>query len=522
MSNRKNTNEDIKECTYYVDGMHCAACEVLIEKQILKEDGVESVDASTGNGEVTVNYIGDTPDPDKLNSIFQEDGYSFSQEEHLSDNKQKGLFTISEEGKLLMNVDTNKVFTSFLSALVVLGVISFILFGGARISSLVSVNANSSLPVLFVFGLLAGSSSCAALVGGIVLSMSKQWSEVHSNSTSFVKKSEPHLLFNLGRILSFLIVGIFLGAVGSVIGNIFEETSIFSYLTVVISIIMILLGLQMLGVKALQGFQIKMPKAATRYAADESNFNGRTMPFMMGVLSFILPCGFTITAYSVALLSGSPIQGGLIMLSFVLGTTPTLLAIGLSSVKFTQKPHISASFLKVAGMLVLFFGLYNINAQMNVLGFPSLSDISLDSSVEVSNSNLPPIVGGKQILKMDAGASGYVPNVLNVRVGTPVRWEISDIGTSGCTNSVISKSLFDGRINLTPGETAVKEFTPTEVGRYKFSCWMGMVSGIINVVEEDGSIPADLAGNDSEIEPSGAVGCGGGDGSGDGGCGCGG
>jgi len=45
------------------------------------------------------------------------------------------------------------------------------------------------------------------------------------------------------------------------------------------------------------------------------------------------------------------------MTLFALGTLPTLLFIGFSSVKFLQKPHLSENFLKIAGVLVLFFAL---------------------------------------------------------------------------------------------------------------------------------------------------------------------
>ena len=83
---------------------------------------------------------------------------------------------------------------------------------------------------------------------------------------------------------------------------------------------------------------------------------------------------------------------------------------------------------------------------------------------------------------MEASASGYSPDSFTVKAGQPVLWEIKDTGTSGCTNAIISDTLFDGQISLTPGTTTTKEFTPTKPGRYRFSCWMGMVTGVIEVV----------------------------------------
>jgi hypothetical protein len=281
---------------------------------------------------------------------------------------------------------------------------------------------------------------------------------------------------------------------------------------------MVFLGLQMLGVKKLRRFQITMPKFITRYAADESNFKGKYMPFIMGALTFFLPCGFTITAQGLALLSGNPIQGGLIMLFFALGTVPTLFAIGLSSVKLSSRPHWSSRFSKVAGILVLFFALFNFNSQLNAMGLPSLSNINLSTTksnniTKTEIKDLPPIVDGKQVIKMDASVNGYTPNYFKVRVNVPVRWEITDTGTSGCTNAVIARKLFSDAINLIPGQTSVKEFTPTQTGVYKFSCWMGMITGIIEVVDPgSSSANSSVAGNvnstNAAVIPSGASGCG--------------
>ena len=230
-----------------------------------------------------------------------------------------------------------------------------------------------------------------------------------------------------------------------------------------------------------QKFQIRMPRFITRQVSDENNFSGKKMPFLLGAGTFFLPCGFTVTSQGVALLSGSFWQGGLIMLFFALGTAPMLFLIGLSSVKFVSRPHTAAKFLKTAGLLVLFFALFNINAQFNVLGWPSISDWF--NSGSPTKARPTTLIEGEQVIKMEASASGYQPDYFKIKVGVPVRWEIKDTGTSGCTNAVIARGLFSGQIDLKPGKTAIKKFTPLRVGRYKFSCWMGMINGIIDVVD---------------------------------------
>ncbi|MFH1412476.1 MAG: sulfite exporter TauE/SafE family protein [bacterium] len=486
--------EKINEQTYFVKGMHCASCEVVIERELTKLPNVKSVDASNHKGSVLIEYTNQALSVDKLNQMFKADNYSFSDM----------LIQETKTGGRLYNM----IFTA---GIAIAFILVFVLLKGSGLSALINVNDSSALPMFLLFGLMAGFSSCAALVGGIILSMSKQWGELYSSKNSMIEQSQPHFLFNAGRLASYAVLGAVLGGVGSALQL---SLSFSTFLIFAVSLLMIFLALQMMGVKALQRFQISMPKFATRYVADQANFKGKHMPFIMGAATFLLPCGFTITAQSLALTSGSAIQGGLIMLFFAIGTLPGLLAIGLSSVKFIKKPHLANKFLRIAGIIVLFFAIFNINSQLNVMGWKSLDDINFNANNIVSaEDGFPEIVNGVQILKMDALSYGYEPNRLKVRAGIPVRWEINDKGTSGCTNAVMSKGLFDGEIKLTPGQVSIKEFTPEKPGRYKFSCWMGMISGTIDVVEisDDGSAVS-LPGNVKEVD-SGAKGCGCGGGS---------
>ncbi len=502
MSNSKNR---IKEALFYVQGMHCPSCELLIEKNLLKNKNIKSVEASTGSGQVTIFYKRKKPSLNQLNQEFGKEGYVFSKEPAISP-QTPPLISLNRQGQLLINK------AKFLESFQVLGlafllIVVFVFFSRPSIASRVVVNSSSSFLAFLLFGLMAGFSSCAALVGGIILSMSKQWSG----------RFRPHFLFNFGRLISFGFFGALLGGLGFLFQLSLTSSAL---LAILVSIVMVILALQMLGVRSFQKFQIGAPKFITRFIADETNFKGHFMPFLLGALTFFLPCGFTLTSQGLALASGSSWRGALIMFSFALGTLPMLAAIGLSTVKLMAKPHLSAQFLKIAGILVLFFGIYNFNSQLNILGLPSLTDIKLPLSTpsQIVEDGLAPIVNGKQILKMDAFAYKYEPNEFKIRAGIPVRWEISNQGVSGCSNAIIAKGLFDGEVRLNK-ELNVKEFTPQNPGKYKFSCWMGMISGIITVVDENGVLAAP-SGLEEEI-PSGASGCGG---AGGGGCtgGCGG
>ncbi len=453
----------MKEISYTVEGLHCVSCELSIEKRLLEEKGIESVEASLDKNEVKIYYSGKKPKLSKLNKIFESEGYEFSR--------------ISSGISAFNYLTTDWLKITLISLTVI---VAFLLLNKAGLTSIFNVTSSSTLPAFFIFGILAGFSTCSALVGGLILSMSKQWTEKHITiKTGYI----PGLLFNVGRLVGYAFFGSILGVIGSA----FSVSPLFSSVFIfVISLIMIMLALQMLGVKALERFKISMPKKITRYVAYENNLKGGFMPFAMGAASFFLPCGFTVTAQGLALLAGSPIYSSLIMFVFALGTMPALLLITFSSFKLSRSKRWSESFLKVAGILVIFFSLYNLNAQLNVLGIRSFANLDAPKSIDINEDDLPQIIDGKQVIRMTANSSGYGPSYFKVRANMPVRWEITDTGSSGCTNAVISRSLFPGEIKLTPGETSIREFTPTIPGRYKFSCWMGMVSGTIDVVEVEG------------------------------------
>lgn len=453
--------KEVKEKVFSVKNMHCASCEVLIERKLLDLKNIKSAEASMSKESVVVEYEGNPPAINQLNQMFGEEKYVFSEYSEQDHKFQSCL---------------GMIIGGFL-------VLLFILIFSFLPVDKININPASSWWMFLAFGLTAGVSSCAALVGGMVLSMSKQWSSQYDVKDNFVKKLEPHIFFNSGRLISYLLAGIILGALG---GKISGGLKFGPVVVILISLLMVVLAMQMLGVKAFNKIRLSAPKSFSRVIAEGKGFKSKSAPWLLGAATIFLPCGFTLTAEGIALLSGSMWRGAMVMFLFALGTLPTLFFIGLSSVKFSEKTHRYQIFIKAAGILVLFFALFNIKSQFNVLGWNFWQKTSVGVSEVATNktpeSDLPPIVDGVQVLKMNASSRGYVPDHLKVRANIPVRWEVTDTGTSGCTNAIISKSLFVGEINLTPGQTSIKEFTPTRAGKYSFSCWMGMVSGVIEVV----------------------------------------
>jgi len=146
----------MKQHIYKVNGMHCASCEILIEKKLLEIDDVKSVDASTSKGEVVVNSENEKPSLHKLNEMFKKENYTFSEIQNIAnENQQK-----NKKGM-------NSTLVAFDIALVI--IVLFLFLNNSGVSGLLNVSSGSSLATFLGLGLLAGISSCAALVGGIVL-----------------------------------------------------------------------------------------------------------------------------------------------------------------------------------------------------------------------------------------------------------------------------------------------------------------------------------------------------------------
>lgn len=97
-----------------------------------------------------------------------------------------------------------------------------------------------------------------------------------------------------------------------------------------------------------------------------------------------------------------------------------------------------------------------------------------------SNNNSPVIKDGVQTITMTANRRGYTPSVLYVQKGIPVKWIIKGEQLTSCNNAVVSKAINLQR-KLQKGENVI-EFTPGNED-INFSCWMGMISGVIKVVD---------------------------------------
>lgn len=318
---------------FYVQGMHCQSCVILTESELNNVEAVNSCRASLAelSIEVVGNFYGKTAEQiaESLSAVLKPHGYS------LALKQEKNLVKWSDFKIAL--------------PLALLFVALFITSQKLGIINLVAVD-QVNIGTALVIGLVASVSTCMAVVGGLVLSLSASYAKEGD-------KTRPQIMFHIGRLVAFFILGGVIGALGSIFQLGLTGTFI---LTLIVGLVLLILGVNLLDIFPwAKKIQPTMPKFIGRRVNDLKNANHILTPILVGAATFFLPCGFTQSMQIYTLTTGNFWTGALIMLTFALGTLPVLSLLSFSSLSIHKKAQ-SGLFFKTAGLVVIFFAVYNI------------------------------------------------------------------------------------------------------------------------------------------------------------------
>lgn len=327
---------------FHVTGMHCNACVLMTESELQDVPYISSAKTNLKAEcvEVTGEFEGKDPAAiaADLTLVLAKHGYALSVE------KQKKA----------------KNWNEFRSAVpIALAVIvAFVLLQKAGIVNLIG-GGEPSYATAFMVGLVASVSTCMAVVGGLVLSMSATFSKEGD-------KVKPQLMFHAGRIASFFLLG---GVIG-VLGSAFRLSASGSLvLGILLGLVMLVLGLNLLDVfDWAKKLQPSMPKFLSKHALGVSKVNHTLTPLLVGIATFFLPCGFTQSMQLYALSTGGFLTGGLTMIAFALGTFPVLALISFSSFS-VEKSKNKGVFFKTAGLIVIAFAVFNVLTALVAAGY---------------------------------------------------------------------------------------------------------------------------------------------------------
>ena len=326
--------------TFHVQGMHCNSCVVLTEENLKVLPGVTSVKADLAHHQVTVTGEFAVPPEELIQSLakLMPEGYTLSLEKRaVSRNWHE--------------------FTYALPIAVVL-IAGFYLLQKANLVNLIGGEGAVNYGTSLLIGLIASVSSCLAVVGGLVLSLSASYAKEGS-------RTKPQVIFHIGRLGAFFLLGGLIGVLGK---SFALGSSGMAILGVVIGLVMLILGINLLDVfHFTKRLQLTMPKVFSRYTLRNSATTHVLAPLLVGIATFFLPCGFTQSMQVYTLSTGSFLVGGLTMLVFALGTLPVLALLSFSSFSIANKPW-KGVFFKTAGLIVIALALFNLINSLVVAG----------------------------------------------------------------------------------------------------------------------------------------------------------
>ncbi len=446
----------MQKITLDISGMHCRSCELLIEDELLKVPGVKKAKTNFRKGVAVLFCEEEKPNETAIEQAIRNAGYEVGKGERPWFSRDIGAWA-----EMLFAM----------SIVLVLFIVARSL--GLFEISLGSSDRLSSLPFVLLLGLVAGFSTCMAIVGGLVLAASARFSEMHPEASAR-KKFLPHLYFNIGRIGGFALLGALLGWAGST----FQLSSLsVGVLTALVGGVMFLLGLQLLELfPKLSAWKLMLPKGIAQALGIQSHTRkeySHSRSMFIGAATFFLPCGFTQLTQLFVVTAGSPLTGALTMGAFALGTAPGLLGIG--GIAAAAQGWFRRFFFKTAGIIVIALGIFNFQNGL------ALVNLGPDRQIEKETINDTTPVKDAQVIRVVQKGDGYSPTKLTVKKGQPVRLIVDSQDSYTCAVSFVIPKVGVRQV-LKPGEN-VFTFTPAEAGPIPFSCSMGMYRGVINVIE---------------------------------------
>ena len=215
--------------------------------------------------------------------------------------------------------------------------------------------AEFSIIAVFFVGLLGGVhcfGMCGSIVGILTAQLPKDGA-----------RWPFHLAYNSGRIASYTLAGLLVGAIGQAGLLLRDVVPVQHLLFALSSLMLIALGLYLAGiwsmVRRIEQVGSVLWQRIQPLTRSLFPITSPARALLLGTLWGWLPCGLVYSVLVTALASGHSQSGALIMLAFGLGTLPNLLTIGLFWERcrhWVQSPRVRL----FAGLIVMAFGIYGL------------------------------------------------------------------------------------------------------------------------------------------------------------------
>ena len=446
--------------SYSIAGTHCRSCQILLEQKLKEIPGITHAHVDWRTGRTWIRADQGTHAIDaSVADVVRAAGY------RLGVGRRPPFISRSI-------IDWQEAIAA--ACIVVILYFIYIAIGLDRFSDGLATTASAGSGL--VVGLVAGVSTCMALIGSLVLGLSARHAQHHPHATPW-QRIRPNLAFNGGRVLGFALLGGLIGVVGSVFRL---QGAPLGFLVIAAGALMVIVGAKLTGLLP-RLESLTLPTSLARLVGFHPTVEGYSHRVAMttGALTFFLPCAFTQTMQVLAISTGDFVQGAMVMGAFALGTTPGL--IGIGGVAGFASGAFGRMFMKIAGVAVLLLGIWNMGNGWNLTGITLGNLTSAAIGTEKGQVAVAEVRDGKQYVVTEQIATGYKPSRVRVQAGIPVIWTIISRNSYSCASSISIPSLRISR-RLQEGENVI-EFTPAKPGIIKFSCSMGMFTGSIEVVQ---------------------------------------
>lgn len=191
------------------------------------------------------------------------------------------------------------------------------------------------------------------MCGGIVLAIN---SKIAQNNFSPLLSN---LLYNLGRICSYLFIGALCGGAGKVFEiNPYTKGGVLILIGVLTSVFG---GLVLFSPKTLNKIEPSLSESRGFRAFFAKIYNSKNLGsfYVLGLLNGLLPCGIVYYFALIALASGGIWKGVAVMGIFGIATLIPMLLTGiLANLLLTSK--FKQIMLKISAIVMMFFGFYTI------------------------------------------------------------------------------------------------------------------------------------------------------------------
>lgn len=468
--------------TFKVQGMSCSGCEAMLEEALKSLDGIHFVKSDFANNTIKVTYDPGRTNIVKMRAALRNTSYTITRENN-SMTKTKGKAAEKSMTKF-----------QFIGIAVIILAVYLVVLNTVGFNFIPEVKSSMGYGVLFLVGLLT-SLHCIAMCGGINMSQCVNMTHGGSGASGGTKANvKPSLLYNLGRVTSYTIIGGIIGAVGSVISFSGWARGLVAILS---GLFMVIMGLSMTGIFPwINKITPRLPRIFREKAGSAGKGRG---PYIVGLLNGLMPCGPLQAMQLYALGTGSLIAGALSMFFFSLGTLPLMFGLGafitMMGKKFTKNMlKISAVLVAVLGIVMLGRGLALSGVALPFLGSSkAASDTSIQTSIIDDD--------GVQNITSTMKSSSRYP-VITVKAGVPVVWtfKVDKSLLNGCNNALIIPE-YNIQQKLKAGDNIIR-FTPKKTGTQIYTCWMGMVYGQIKVVDAGGGEIPPTVSDDSPVTTS--------------------